>query len=51
MAMEGDSPQQTKESTFSGKLLSNYKEWEYDPKNSDWINISTGEYLSGYTIP
>ncbi len=35
----------------NSKLLSNFKEWEYDPKVADWINTSTAEVLTGYKAP
>ncbi|MFD0963829.1 hypothetical protein [Pseudofulvibacter geojedonensis] len=33
------------------KLLFDYKEWEYNLKTSDWVNVMTGECLSGYNTP
>jgi hypothetical protein len=33
------------------KLLSMYKEWEYDIESSDWINPITGELLTDYKLP
>lgn len=33
------------------KLLLDYSEWEYDIKSSDWLNVSTGDFLSGYSTP
>ncbi len=44
-------PKQTQKHPFSEKLLSNYNEWEYDAKSSDWVSTATGEHLSNYKIP
>ncbi|MBU2904692.1 protein rep [Arenibacter algicola] len=33
------------------KLLSNFKEWEYNPKIGDWESTSTAEVLTGYKAP
>ncbi|NER16274.1 hypothetical protein [Spongiivirga citrea] len=28
-----------------------YREWEYNPENSDWIDAITGEVLTDYIMP
>lgn len=37
----------------SGKttVLNEYKEWEFDLKQADWINTDSGKVLSGYLAP
>lgn len=36
---------------YPAKLLADYKEWEFDANNSDWVNTITGEVLTDYKIP
>lgn len=33
------------------KLLADYNEWEYDMTSADWVNVISGEKLSGYELP
>lgn len=33
------------------KLLTDYQEWEYDTKSSDWIDVCSREVLTNYKIP
>ncbi|PIB29158.1 hypothetical protein BFP77_08150 [Maribacter sp. 4U21] len=33
------------------KLLTNFKEWEYDPSRSDWVNTSKDEVLTDFKPP
>jgi plasmid rolling circle replication initiator protein Rep len=33
------------------KLVTDYKEFEFDPAKSDWVNTCNDEVLSGYDIP
>ena len=44
-------PKQKEIKQIPAKLLSNYNEWEYDMTSADWINVLTGEKLSGYVMP
>jgi len=46
-----NAPKTLKEKIPLAKLLSDYREWEYDPKNSDWIDTITGEVLTDYKMP
>ncbi len=32
------------------KLLSNFKEWEFDPSSADWVNNRSDEVLTGYEL-
>lgn len=38
--------QEPKQSSY--KLIEDYKEWEFDLTNTDWINTNTGEFLTGF---
>lgn len=44
-------PTENKPEQYPAKLLANYRQWEYDSKNSDWIDTATGEVLTDYKIP
>lgn len=44
-------PKSTNISQIPAKLLSHYNEWEYDMTLADWVNVKTGEKLSGYELP
>lgn len=46
-----DLPKSHKEQKTPATLLTNFKEWQYEAKSSDWENVKTGELLSGYKIP
>jgi Replication protein len=43
-AQGGSSPGKT-------TVLNEYKEWEFDLKQADWINTDSGKVLSGYLAP
>lgn len=42
---------ENKPQQYPAKLLADYREWEYDPESSDWINIISGEVLTDYKTP
>ncbi|WP_276391895.1 protein rep [Eudoraea chungangensis] len=44
-------PKATNITQIPAKLLSYYNEWEYDMTSADWVNVMTGEKLSGYELP
>lgn len=46
-----NSPNKNKPQHYPAKLLSDYREWEYDSESSDWIDSVTGEVLTDYKIP
>lgn len=46
-----NAPQSTKERHIPAKLLSQYKEWEFNLSTGDWINVMTDEKLSNFEIP
>ena len=43
-------PEEKKHERTPTKLLTKYKEWEYNIEASNWMNNSTGEMLSDYKI-
>ena len=44
-------PKESKKKRANTKLLSNFKEWEFDPSCADWTNTKLGEILAGYELP
>lgn len=42
-------PKESKEANV--RLVEEYKLWEFTANATDWINIDTGECLTGYSIP
>jgi len=44
-------PKKNNKEKNTAKLLLDYSEWEYDIKSSDWLNVATGDFLSGYSTP
>ncbi|OAD92658.1 hypothetical protein A7A78_01755 [Aequorivita soesokkakensis] len=46
-----NAPKNIKPKYTPAKLLSNYREWEYDAESSDWIDNITGEVLTDYKMP
>lgn len=44
-------PKKNNKEKNTAKLLLDYSPWEYDIKSSDWLNVSTGDFLSGYSPP
>ena len=46
-----NAPSESKPQHFPAKLLADYREWEYDVENADWIDTATGEVLTNYKIP
>lgn len=45
------SPNKNKPQQYPAKLLSDYREWEYDSESSDWIDRATGVTLTDYKLP
>lgn len=45
-----NSPNENKPQQYP-KLHWNFKEWIYDPENSDWIDTVTGEVFADYKMP
>jgi len=46
-----NAPNENKPQQYPAKLLADYIEWEYDVKNSDWIDTGTGEVFTDYKMP
>ncbi len=46
-----NAPKSSQKKKPLAKLLSDYREWEYDPESSDWIDTITGEVLTDYKMP
>ena len=46
-----NAPKNTKPKYTPAKLLSTYKEWEYNAESCDWINPITGEVLTHFKLP
>lgn len=41
-------PKEDKTQTNTTRLITDYKEWEFDLNQCDWINVKTGEPFSGF---
>lgn len=46
-----NAPKKTCIKFIPAKLLSNYREWDYDQESCDWVDTITGEVLTDYKIP
>jgi hypothetical protein len=46
-----NSPKAITQKYTPAKLLTIYKEWEYNVESADWINTITGEVLTEYKMP